>query len=141
MNRFLPGKHGLNWDDAPLPGVGLRDLDGRTLEDFRRRGIASGRLPADTASDSVGDLIEMLHLRESEYLRRAAVLLFHPVPARFFAGAFVKIGYFRTETELAYQDVVEGDLFAQVDSTVDLLRLEIAASAGRQHDAQQRADQ
>ena len=122
LNRFLLGKHGRNWDDAPLPGVGLRDLDGRTLEEFRRRGIASGRLPADTASDAAGDLIEMLHLREGEHLRRAAVLLFHPVPARFFAGAFVKIGYFRTETELAYQDVIEGDLFAQVDRTVDLLR-------------------
>ena len=122
MNRFLLGKHGRNWDDAPLPGVGLRDLDGRTLEEFGRRGVASGRLPAGAAGDSAGNLIEMLHLREGEYLRRAAVLLFHPVPARFFAGAFVKIGYFRTETELAYQDVVEGDLFAQVDRTVDLLR-------------------
>ena len=57
-----------------------------------------------------------------EYLRRAAVLLFHPVPSRFFAGAFVKIGYFRTETELAYQDVIEGNLFTQVDRTLDLLR-------------------
>ena len=122
LNRFLLRKHGRNWDDAPLPGVGLRDLDGRTLEEFGRRGVASGRLPADTAGDSAGDLIDMLHLREGEHLRRAAVLLFHPVPARFFAGALVKIGYFRTETELAYQDVIEGNLFAQVDRTVDLLR-------------------
>ena len=112
LNRFLLRKHGRNWEDAPLPGVGLRDLDGRTLEAFGRRGIASGRLPADTAGDSAGNLIELLHLREGEYLRGAAVLLFHPVPARFFAGAFVKIGYFRTETELAYQDIIEGDLFA-----------------------------
>ena len=43
----------------------------------------------------------MLHLREGEYLRRAAVLLFHPAPVPFFARAFVKNGYFRTETELA----------------------------------------
>ena len=71
----------------------------------------------------------MLHLREGEYLRRAAVLLFHPVPTRFFAGAFVKIGYFRTQTELAYQDVIEGDLFAQVDRTVDLLRTKYSKAA------------
>lgn len=122
MNRFLLGRHGRNWDDALLPGVGLRDLDGRTLEEFGRRGVASGRLPVGTAGGSPDDLIEMLHLREGEYLRRAAVLLFHPVPARYFAGAFVKIGYFRTENELAYQDVIEGNLFAQVDRTVDLLR-------------------
>ena len=115
-------KHGRNWDDAPRPGVGLGELDGRTLAEFRRRGIASGRLPSGALNESDGDLIEMLRLREGEYLRRAAVLLFHPDPVRFFAGAFVKIGYFRTETDLAYQDVIEGNLFVQVDRTVDLLR-------------------
>ena len=122
LNRFLLRKHGRNWDDTPMPGVGLSELDGRTLAEFRRRGIASDRLPPDALNESDGDLIEMLHLREGEYLRRAAILLFHPDPARFFAGAFVKIGYFRTETDLAYQDVIEGNLFAQVDRTVDLLR-------------------
>ena len=122
LNRFLLRKHGRNWDDAPLPGVGLSELDGRTLAEFRRRGMASDRLPPDAMNQSDDDLIEMLHLREGEYLRRAAILLFHPDPAHFFAGAFVKIGYFRTETDLAYQDVVEGNLFAQVDRAIDLLR-------------------
>ena len=105
-----------------MPGVGLSELDGRTLAEFRRRGIASDRLPPEALNESDGDLIEMLHLREGEYLRRVAILLFHPDPARFFAGAFVKIGYFRRETDLAYQDVIEGNLFVQVDRTVDLLR-------------------
>ena len=122
LNQFLLRKHGRNWDDAPMPGVGMSELDGRTLDEFRRRGIASDRLPSDALNESDGNLIEMLHLREGEYLRRAAVLLFHPDPARFFAGAFVKIGYFRTETDLAYQDVIEGNLFVQADRTVDLLR-------------------
>ena len=105
-----------------MPGVGLKDLDGRTLDEFRRRGVGSNRLPVAVLDESDGDLIEMLRLREGEYLRRAAVLLFHPDPVRFFAGAFVKIGYFRTETDLAYQDIIEGNLFAQVDRSVDLLR-------------------
>lgn len=105
-----------------MPGVDLRGLDGRTLDEFRRRGAASGRLPSGAGGESDGELIEMLRLREGPYLRRAAVLLFHPEPARFFPGAFVKIGYFRTETDLAYQDVIEGSLFAQVDRTLDLLR-------------------
>ncbi len=121
LNQFLLRKHGRNWDDAPMPGVGLADLDGRALDEFRRRGVSSGRLRSDAVDGSDDDLMEMLRLREGQYLRRAAVLLFHPDPARFFAGAFVKIGYFRTETDLAYQDVIEGNLFAQVDRTVDLL--------------------
>ena len=128
LNRFLLRKHGRNWDDAPVPGVGLSELDGRTLAEFRQRGIASNRLPSDGLNESDGDLIEMLHLREGEYLRRAAILLFHPDPARFFASAFVKIGYFITETDLAYQDVIEGNLFVQVDRTVDLLRTKYSRS-------------
>ncbi len=122
LNRFLLRKHGRNWDNVPMPGIGLRDLDGRTLDEFRQRGVASDRMPTTIVGESDGNLIELLHLREGGHLRRAAVLLFHPDPTRFFAGAFVKIGYFRTETELAYQDVVEGSLFVQVDRTVDLLR-------------------
>ena len=121
LNRFLLRKHGRNWDDVPIPGIGLRDLDGRTLDEFRQRGVASDRMPSTTLGESDDNLIEFLHLREGEHLRRAAVLLFHPAPTRFFAGAFVKIGYFRSETELAYQDVVEGSLFVQVDRTVELL--------------------
>ena len=112
LNQFLLRKHGRNWDDTPMPGVGLADPDGRALDEFRRRGVASGRLPSDAGDESDGDLMEMLRLREGHDLRRAAVLLFHPDLAGFFAGAFVKIGYFRTETDLAYQDVIEGNLFA-----------------------------
>ena len=48
------------------------------------------------------------------------MLLFHPAPGRFVREAYVKIGYFRGP-ELLYQDVIEGDLFAQVDRAMDLL--------------------
>ena len=41
LNRFLLKKYGRKWDDEPLSGVGLKDLDGRTLEEFRRRAAAS----------------------------------------------------------------------------------------------------
>ncbi len=122
LNRFLLSKHGRNWDDAPLPGVGLKDLDRKALDEFRRLGVAADRLPRGVLEDSDDSLIDALRLREGEYLRRAAVLLFHPAPTRFFAGAFVKIGYFRTATDLVYQDVVEGDLLSQAERTVDLLQ-------------------
>ncbi len=120
LSRFLLRKHGRAWDDSPLPGVGLKDLDGRTLDEFRRRAAASGRLGKDILDESDAGVIEKLRLREGEYLKRAAMLLFHPEPGRFVRDAYVKIGYFRG-AELLYQDVIEGDLFAQVDRTMDLL--------------------
>ena len=120
LSRFLLQKYGRTWDDVPLPGIGLKDLDGRTLESFRRRAADSERLAEDILDESDAGVIEKLHLREGEYLKRAAVLLFHQSPEHFIRDAYVKIGYFR-DAELLYQDVIEGDLFAQVDRAMDLL--------------------
>lgn len=119
-SRFLLQKYGRTWDDVPLPGVDLKDLDGRTLDGFRKKGANSERLPEDIRDESDGGIIERLQLREADHLKRAAVLLFHPAPERFSIGAQVKIGAFRG-SEILYQDIVEGDLFTQVERTLDLL--------------------
>jgi ATP-dependent DNA helicase RecG len=67
-------------------------------------------------------LLEKLLLIDRSHLKRAAVLLFHPDPERFATGTFVKIGFFRTDADLLYHDEIHGDLFAQVEKTMDLLR-------------------
>ena len=36
-------------------------------------------------------------------------------------GAFVKVGFFRTNDDLLYHDEIHGDLFTQVSKTMDLL--------------------
>ena len=120
LSRFLLARYGKTWDDMPLPGVGLKDLDGRVVDAFCRRAVASGRLPAEVLGEPIERLVENLSLRDGEHLKRAAALLFHPSPGRLVPDAYVKIGYFRG-SELLFQDEVEGDLFAQVDRTMDLL--------------------
>ena len=89
----------------------------------------SGRLdPADLrVSDAA--LIEKLKLTEGTYLKRAALLLFHHDPERFVTGSFVKIGYFRSPTDLAYHDEVHGDLFEQSAKTIDLVRTKYLKAA------------
>ena len=94
LSRFLLQKHGHTWDDLPRPEVGIKDLDGRTLDQFRRRAAASRRLDEDILDESDSGLIEKLHLREGQYLKRAAVLLFHPEPEALVRDAYVKIGFF-----------------------------------------------
>ncbi|MCY4519247.1 MAG: winged helix-turn-helix transcriptional regulator [Caldilineaceae bacterium] len=120
LTRLLLQKHGRTWDDVPLPGIDPKSLDGRVVADFRRRGAESERLPREILGESDEAVLEKLQLREAGFLKRAAVLLFHPAPHRFIMEAFLKIGYFRG-SELLFQDVVEGDLFTQVDQTMDLL--------------------
>ena len=120
LTRFLLEKHGRTWDDVALPGVKLGELDGRVFDGFRRRGVKSERLPPEGLDDSDEEVIEKLRLRDGALLKRAAALLFHPSPHRFLMGSHVRIGHFRGP-ELMFQDVIEGDLFTQVDRTLDLL--------------------
>ena len=120
LTRFLLEKHGRSWDDVALPGVSLADLDGRIFDEYRHRGVESQRLPPQALNESDETVIERLRLRDGTRLKRAAVLLFHPEPHRFFIEAGVKIGAFRG-AELLYQDEIGGDLFTQVDRVMDLL--------------------
>ena len=83
--------------------------------------------------------MEKLHLVEGDYLKRASILLFHPDPQRFFTGAYIKIGFFKNDADLMYQDVVEGDLFTQVETALDLLQTKYL-KARITYEAQQRVE-
>lgn len=121
LHRFLMRKQGRNWDDAPVPYVSLADLDERALAYFRRRARISNRLSPELLRETDADLLNKLHLIEGAYLKRAAVLLFHPNPERFVTGAYVKVGYFRNNADLLFHDEIHGDLFTQVNKTMDFL--------------------
>ena len=113
-------RHRNTWDDVALPEVRLKDLDRVATDWFRKRAAASGPVTSAVFGSADESLVEDLHLREGPYLTRAAALLFHRAPQRLFPRACLKIRSFRG-SELLFQDVIEGNLFAQVDRAVDLL--------------------
>ena len=125
LDRFLLGRHGRTWDGVPLPQFSLDDVSAPAMARFRQLAQRSGRLDAETLAytsvDSDAHLLDKLRLKEGAYFKRATALLFAADPQRFVTGAFVKVGFFESETELLYHDEVEGDLFHQVKSTLDLL--------------------
>ena len=121
LDKFLLQKQGKRWDSAPISKVVVSDLKEETLAFFRQRGIRSKRLPDSILQDNNQQLLENLNLIEDGYLKRAAVLLFHPNPEKYITGAYVKIGFFQREAELVFQDEVHGNLIEQVEKTVDLL--------------------
>ena len=120
LRRLLFARFGRRWEDVASPGVGLNDLDGRAVDRFRRRAVECERLPPEVLDESVEGVVENLDLRLGAHLKRTAALLFHPSPHRLVPGAYVKIGCFRGP-DLLFEDVVRGDLFTQVDVTMDLL--------------------
>jgi ATP-dependent DNA helicase RecG len=121
LDRFLLGKLGRRWDDIPVPSVSLDDLDPAAFKHFREAGERSGRVDPGIFHESDLAVLDNLQLREGSYLRHAALLLFHAQPEKFVPGAYVKIGFFRNESDLAYQDEVRGNLFQQAKTTMDLL--------------------
>ena len=47
--------------------------------------------------------------------------MFAKEPMKYVMGSMIKIGYFKSNTELIYQDVIEGNLFEQVDKVMELI--------------------
>ncbi|HCI58477.1 MAG: putative DNA binding domain-containing protein [Bacteroidetes bacterium] len=121
LNKFLLQKKGKRWDGVPVPKVSVKDLKQETFEFFRKRALKSQRIDEDSLTDSNEHLIENLQLKESEYLNRAAILLFHSSPEKFVTGAYIKIGYFQSDDDLKFQDEIHGNLFEQIEKAMDLL--------------------
>lgn len=121
LDKLLLQKQGKRWDGVPVPNVSITDLSNEAFSIFRKKATQSKRLAEDILDEGNDLLVERLQLKEGSYLKRAAVILFHPDPEKFVTGACVKIGFFRTNTDLLFQDVIQGSLFQQVEKTLDLL--------------------
>lgn len=121
LDKFLLQKKGKRWDGVPVPKVTISDLKPETFQFFRKKAIKAQRVDEETLNDDNENLLENLKLIENNYLKRAAILLFHPNPETFVTGAYIKIGYFEADDELKYQDEVQGNIFDQIEKTIDLL--------------------
>ena len=121
LDRFLLGRTGRCWDGMPDPRVVLDDLDPVAIAELRKRARKEGRLSGNALGEDDARLIEKLRLTDGDYLTKAAILLFHRDPERFVAGAHVKVGYFANEWDVRFHDIISGDLFTQVDKTMEVL--------------------
>jgi ATP-dependent DNA helicase RecG len=121
LDNFLLKKQGKHWDSVLVSNISVADLKQETFDFFFYIGIKSKRLDFDVLTDSNEILLENLQLTEKQYLKRSAILLFHPKPEKFVTGAYIKIGYFESDSDLRFQDEIHGNLFEQVEKTMDLL--------------------
>ena len=125
LNRFILRRSGKNWDENPIKGVLIDELSEYALNRFRKEAAKSNRVDENVLNDSTEILLEDLRLidKETGCLSIAAVLLFHPEPEKYVRGAYIKIGFFRSDNEdLAFQDEIHGPLMEQIEKTIDLIR-------------------
>ncbi len=122
LTKFLLERVGKKWDGVPVPKVNISDLSQQALKRYRQKAVKSGRIPEEVLADTDEMLIQNLRLIENGLLKRAAILLFHPDPEKFFVNAYVKIGFFKSDDDLIFQDEVHGNLMDQIYKSFDLLR-------------------
>jgi ATP-dependent DNA helicase RecG len=121
LDKFLLRKRGKRWDGVPVPNVSVNDLKQEAFDLFRRRAFRSQRIAEESLTESNEHLIENLQLKEGEFLKRASIQLFHPSPEKFVTGSYIKIGFFESDSDLRFQDEIQGNLFEQIEKTTELL--------------------
>jgi len=123
LTDFLTAKTGIRWEDVPIAGVTVDDLDKDSFDIFRREAFRSKRMTKADLKMSNEELLDSLGLVTENGLKRAAILLFHRNPEKWVIGCYTKIGKFGVGSDLQYQDEVHGSLFLQADRVVELIYL------------------
>jgi ATP-dependent DNA helicase RecG len=117
---FLMKKSGSTWDEVVEERAAIEDLNTETIAQFKR--YAVDRIPSIAQETDIETLLHKLKLVDGEGLKRAAVLLFGKTPQRFYLQSIVKIGKFLSETDIQSTDVVNSNLFEQLENTLEILR-------------------
>ncbi|MGP8217453.1 MAG: ATP-binding protein [Bacteroidia bacterium] len=120
LNEFLLKKVGKTWDEIIEPNVKLADIDEKTVKQFKE--FALKRFPAAAKEKSTKSLLEKLGLIVKGEFTRAAVLLFAKDPQKFYISSVVRIGRFKDEATILSMDEITGNLFQQVEGTMEILK-------------------
>ncbi|NDW13830.1 transcriptional regulator [Bacteroides sp. 214] len=120
LNEFLLKRFGLAWDEVTESRATFDDIDEKAFKAFLVMAKEKDRLP-DVEGLSMEDVFNKLRLTKNGELTRAAIILFGKDPRNFFTNAFVKIGRFKGDTDLRFQDVEEGNLIVLLKSVLERL--------------------
>jgi ATP-dependent DNA helicase RecG len=123
---FLIKKSGSTWDDIIEERAGFNEIDNNSIEKFKK--YAVDRIPSIIQETDNTTLLQKLNLIDDGNVKRAGVLLFSNDPQKFYLQSSVRIGKFLTDTEIQTTDIVEGNLFAQLENTLEILRIKYLLS-------------
>lgn len=124
LHDFLLKKIGKTWDDIILDNTTIEEIDIIAVNSFMKAAIKSGRIYSDSDNDDISTLLKNLELIDSNgKLKAAAILLFGKKPMRYFIHSYFKIGKFGiSDSDLKFQDTVEGNIFEMADKVIRLLK-------------------
>lgn len=109
LNEFLLKKTGNTWDNVIEPRATFDDIDESAVAKFLVMAKEKGRLP-EFDGKNTELLFENLRLIEGGKLKRAAIILFGKDPGKFYSSIYVRIGRFKDELDLIFQESEEDNL-------------------------------
>ena len=121
LNQFLLKKVGLTWDAVTISNVEVSELRNDSFDIFREQALKSKRMDIQDLNVENELLMDNLNLLIKKEITRAGILLFHHKPEKYIPGSFLKIAYFKNDSEIIYQDEVHGSLLEQVNKIIDLI--------------------
>ena len=108
----------------PCEWATFDDIDKEAVDYFFKKAATAKRMAGNIADDDLHVVFQNLDLvTEDGKLKNAALLLFAKRPSRFFPLVQFKIGRFgRSDDDLLFQDVVEGNILQMGDKVMDILK-------------------
>lgn len=121
LNSFLLNKMNLTWDEIIDNNATIDDIDGESIELYKRIAKSKGRIP-NVESLSPAQLLEKLKLISEGKLTRAAILLFGKRPYDFYHTTHIKIGSFgRDSGDIKYHDLIDTNIVKAHDNVLKIL--------------------
>ena len=120
LTNFLLKKYGKTWDDIVEERFTIDDINLETIEKFRI--WTRKKVPFIEEEKDLLTLLEKLNLLENKQFKRACILLFAKNPQKYYIQSHSKIGKFLSDSELLTSDIIEGNLFEQLEKIIDILK-------------------
>lgn len=124
LQNLLLKKIGKRWENIPVEGASISELDQATIQSFMKKAIEKDRIPSDAATSEIDILLKNLSLiTEQGELTNAAMLLFSKNSAKVSVTSSFKIGRFgKSSDDLLFQDIVETNIFDMPDKVMEILK-------------------
>lgn len=124
LHNWLLKKSGKSWEDIPVPGATVDDLDTDTIQFFLKKAITKNRIPVSAKEEDTMLLMKRLNLLTKDgELTHAAILLFGKYPYSISPTTSFKIGRFgESSSDLLFQDIIETNLLTMVEKIMEKLK-------------------
>lgn len=114
---------GISWE-SQTDSFTTEDINEKTVRDFVKYGISSGRLPSIPDSETINSILEKLGLVIDGKITNAGILLFGKNPQKYFINSNIRVGAFKTNdsTTIISDKEIEGNLFEQVTQAEEAIK-------------------